>query len=1452
MLPYPVRLWQDSSVFRSAASDQESIAPKWRFEGEQGKKGRVNQYELLWGREAVLDEGFEGDMSRGTSAHETALYISTVASSLVSPFILPDSGEERQLRVGVGTPWKLTSSFSADVAGDHVLALTRGVDLKMLPHVSTRSSPEFVVSISSNTMGFNNELGVWFETEWGSSRSVIVKAVKKSSYAFNQTDIHVGDELLKIDAVSVSKRTFVEVMSILRTRLEEISAAKQVEARKKRRRSTLRLGGRPQSSHLLPGEVPPLNLTFRTVEERLRRVRLKAARRTFTSRSARDSFSPSRTSEFDTQKTLAESLNEAPAKYIKAELKTLHHMMFLVLREEDKPPFRIQNQTLASSVYFRQKGCNQHPWFCLRPGEVGAYAWQEPLKAKRLSVRVLSETLFHFPDESESSDVEGAAERSPMKRGGLMKWIDAGKVRSDEDTLFSPVVNVLLEEIGFKDFLVYRKPEDMSSAHSLELEVDVSDATRILTISDTSKEGSAVPSQIHLDALESGIVEEENRLADLRKLDDRISELVRSNVEVDDRSGIFSEIETTAKSKMGESASIHARHQILVEVIEAFRLITDTFVGDCNPYVEVSLKSGGRKRPFFRRKKVQRTYYVRKTVNPSWEKQAFLFDVPPSAAVAPHGHAISVNVRSYRSFGKNRSLGRTLINLHSVRNQEALVGWFPLAGRTGLRELEDQLSHWGRGSIRLKVQWIYSVPSLVQYFAMITENRLTDLTTRWTRLSEQIRERRMMEEKRKNDMDGFVAPRIQELLSFSDQLRMGSRPFRLSRDLPKRGILAKKLIRPPRSSQKLQKLRSPAETTQGPHAISSPMKELHVSSPSYKTIGGRNHRAYAGLSNQILLKQKQLSQNSVARTLHEKRAVTPRAQPGKSTRFVLSSLKSWTTIQALFNEKDLGIKLDGKKLEVRLRSPSLPAHRRRMNIFKTEDEIIVAKKLALPDSAPSPCREFSEQQIHHFAEARASFERTAMRSLASIFHRGGWLTIRPMRALNISDNYSWMSVKLRYGSEILTTGPADARVAPVWTSNRSLPDDTKTKSNDLHIRVTPFRTNGLIRLSIVGERGQQQLQGKTELGILYMPLGSVIAACIDGDSLADSGSFQYQRWFPLVAPKDAVPVEGDGGLSFRSPESEQMDEKSFKNYYMPCIELALFWHPDQESLNEEEVHGQPYATQLQMHALPRVYFNADLARISAALIDSDRAVELLSFNALDLDVRFLVTNIKTRMGVSIRWVQLDHQDEDAREPIILAPTPNDFLFPVLQLIVLKDNARSTEIASFDFVDLSIAEFDLTIEESFIFDLAGFVSSVLLRQGINTMSRKEKWPKTTSSPRNLIKEEHGAESEEPSLLSLLMGGFSDEKKKAKKVYIEQLFLGVLRFNLSYIKGKRNVWERRLRTASTSLLSPMATVGEALDDFYPSHHRKSDVFASWSRQTSDEDQRAEDIGKILFRA
>lgn len=183
------------------------------------------------------------------------------------PFNLPDSRGERQLRIDLGGIWNLTASVSADIQGEHTLCVTKAVDLKMTPHVSTRGSPVYEVRMKpADIRQFTNELGIWFETEWGNDRKLIVKAVKKESFAFQETDVHVGDELLSIDGDPVSQMTFSDAMNKLRSRLTELSECSKVTAdiaRPKRRASLSFVGiGTKQGLSSSLHNVPPLLLQF--------------------------------------------------------------------------------------------------------------------------------------------------------------------------------------------------------------------------------------------------------------------------------------------------------------------------------------------------------------------------------------------------------------------------------------------------------------------------------------------------------------------------------------------------------------------------------------------------------------------------------------------------------------------------------------------------------------------------------------------------------------------------------------------------------------------------------------------------------------------------------------------------------------------------------------------------------------------------------------------------------------------------------------------------------------------------------------------------------------------------------------------------------------------------------------------------------------------------------------
>lgn len=120
------------------------------------------------------------------------------------------------------------------------------------------------------------------------------------------------------------------------------------------------------------------------------------------------------------------------------------------------------------------------------------------------------------------------------------------------------------------------------------------------------------------------------------------------------------------------------------------------------------------------------------------------------------------------------------------------------------------------------------------------------------------------------------------------------------------------------------------------------------------------------------------------------------------------------------------------------------------------------------------------------------------------------------------------------------------------------------RQNDLDVQVLPFETSKSLRISVIGET--KSLQTKVEIGALEIPLGPALECCAqsmeeydeDRNKLNPKGlPPAYVRWFPLMSPSEAIPIEGDMGKSIRPPESEKLTDDMFEEYFAPCIKLAL-------------------------------------------------------------------------------------------------------------------------------------------------------------------------------------------------------------------------------------------------------------------------------------------------------
>lgn len=697
-LEFPVRLWQDSSVFRPLAENTASSrldelvrgtdSRNWRFRKEEEQHHEViNSYESLWGRVKNIEERDSVRMPEGTTAHRAASYITTAGSSDFVPFHLPDSRGERQLRIGFGGSWNLTASFASDFPGDHSLTVTKAVDLRFVKHVSTRASPQYrVVLPPTETSGeeeWDGELGVWFETDWGGDNRIIVKGTKRGRFGFNETDIHAGDELLRIDNVSVSRMTFSETMKLLKHRIAEVSTVanrQKASDRSKwevasRRLLSRRLtgGGDETDSSMRTDSTPDrLLLTFRTLEERLRRLRQKAAQKSGMGMNAEKNGGVA-----DSTSAQDESEAKRALGGVRVEMKPLHHSMFVVLRKADpeNPPFRIENRCMNYSIFYRQRGCDGHPWTYLKPGQTQAYSWEEPMRAKRLSVRAAKDSIYlsggemdsmdEYSHESHSSRFQeserGEVEKKAARSARLKQILSYQYVDDEEQGQFGSSTIVKLEEIGFRGLLSCpANSQEGQQSHRrsyLNVEVETDGATRILVVSDeTHREDAKSVMNSRLDALKRQIRDEEIRSANLSALKYLLSQpsgasagsklfpgAAESNLslyshQLENKQGmeryrVIEDISKTLTDDFPEESTICHRHQIVVEVLEAIGLNPGDEIGACNPYCEVVLKGRSKLRKSFlqKRKDRQKTYYQKKSLSPKWTDQAFVFDVPEEA-----------------------------------------------------------------------------------------------------------------------------------------------------------------------------------------------------------------------------------------------------------------------------------------------------------------------------------------------------------------------------------------------------------------------------------------------------------------------------------------------------------------------------------------------------------------------------------------------------------------------------------------------------------------------------------------------------------------------------------------------------------------------------------------------------------------------------------------------------
>ena len=1705
-LERPIRLWQDSSTGRSVSEDRADTtnqlgvmndSRRWRYEFEDKHHGqKISQYESVFGRHSILTGELPehngqptASMPKRTLAHRSALYISSVGPSQLTPFFLPDTRSDSQLRIDVGGPWNLTPSFASSIPGEYVLPISRATDIRMLNHVSTRDAPKYKIVLppprNEDTHGWDGELGAFFETEWVNKgdRKILVKGTKRGKYAFNHTDMHVGDELLRINGISVLKMTFEEAMDTIKNKLSEIRAYQEKIKLKEsgvtdstrnpngvlRRLSIsgrqnslsnsakstssgvlrrLTMGVKKKSASEIEGEIigpAELTMTFRTQEERLRKLRIKAIK-------ARNSVN-----------TDSEDLDFEPIDALTVETKALHNTMFVILRHADKenPLFKIQNRSLKYFLFYRQRNCEEHEWNTLAPGESRSFCWEEPMKSKKLTVRIVvdahepakkpfknktSDNDSAFAHRKVGFDVEPEEVGNAVRADRLKQVLAYQYVANEERGGFGPPTTVRLEEIGFQTALPvpsFMEGLDQSTKY-LNCEVDTDGGTRLLVVSDLCGElDERQRMHLNIENLKKQISNEEKRDAVLQSMRCALPQpgnkkgsgnTVENETATRERANAIEDELRELVDDFPEGNSISKRCQVVVQVLEAVGLRSSDFVGRCNPYCEVFYKGRSRSRKHFlqKRKNKRNTYFVEKTSNPRWIDQYFVFDVPEAAIEINRGHFIKMIVRDFRSIGQHPILGQASMYFTSIQNQQELVGWWPLVGKYGNSDVaEERISDLGRGSIKVRAQWIYTLPAMIDYYSLLSQRRLLALTKSEKGMQEQLRFAEESFQRKREAIDRLPGSRIAKLVNLKkrafsnrdaalkrellkketkskaksplntnflnlretlkltrdrstnaltletveskrkrqillDEIRKNdlnldkvSRPFKLpstlsiSIDNENTRKIQSTLFRDRTKSlgdfftQQRRSMRSKRNTEwnaqrkshrklslelDDPFVVESTKGSIIMENPSH--LENRSRR-------QSSRSQSQDSETSVSDLISVGTDVHEQARrkndisqlkalgfvfhesgilfhenhlPNHFRRLIFASslekreyqlyycrkffvgtsssirhLINWQAASALLWDSEVDVVQTKTSFLVQFRDELPDRDYKTENLGLNFSKSIISQNLSVPDEAPHVTVERSKCRIEAMCLSRTKFDRACRRMLGCVLNPGGWLTIRPVVAMNLPDSYNGMYVKVSHGSDVQVSETVDAKVSPKWSSNATglsssskvrgrrrtpvtqQPDTTASANfvfseNDLHLQVEPQQTGGSIRLSIVALR----YKTKVELGVVNIPLGAAIAACIDAAQdmelsvqNSDKDIPMYTRWFPLMEPQLTLPIAGDMGHSTRPLENEQVSDNMFQ--YAPCIQLSLMWWPRNQNQNDSKDHvdaesdtrtakmrNSSIVSQITRIPAIQSYFNADVSMISLALIDSVRAVELLNLSLREIDVKYAVTRSKTRIGLVVGWIQMDQQNDSSRESIVFAPTPTEHLQPTLQFLALKDNIRTkSNIVSYEYVGVALQEMDLTVEETSVYELWDFFMAVMTRKRMKERAKKgQKHADVVSRNENVFRS-FEVDDTNPSLYTVLeSSGNRGALSQKQKMYIEQLILGLVKINLSYVKGKKQIFDMTENGRNAIQNFTIATAsGQTTDKGVEKNNDQSEVFTRWSQLTSGEDSVWGSTGKSV---
>ena len=616
------------------------------------------------------------------------------------PFHLPTLFGERQLAIQLAGPWVRSVAFDIDKLGSYTMTINRKTETSKLNHILTRGAPEYNVTFESG------EIGIWFETDW--DLQIVVMRLKPGSYAATRTDVTVGDVLLFIDDVPVKDMSFEDVMRKLKL-LQADRGSK---------------------------------LTFQTVEQKLRLIRESAkSQPPENSKDTNSKQGEKRTSLLNRRKGSVQSRKpnvdkssiESAAMMIQpyedkgsipitVEMRVVDSSVFMILTELDtsaRPEYRVVNNSHCNIIHYRQKSVRDGWWQSLEPGMSAPYIWDNPIKSHKLLIRIGRNTLC--PTDTYNSTDEKRllffSSNTSEKYTELLNFDDIGS----EEYISVPGVEGKLKAQVFSEGPTKVLKVFPASSTQDESELSFTIAFLDNQIAVLEKLAYNIKSSVGLYESSEGQVILRDHMNDAQ--DEIIKAQLRLLEVGDEWASDERRMVTTCVPFQSLFGPIITRQdQILVEVISTAGTKQTTLGGNNETYCELSLRIENATLPKHFRQ-LRRTYINDECVDPKWDNQVFIFDVPVKPQQSIRGYCVRVKVKKKSYIGPDDFLGQADIQFASLESENELRGWFPLQPmKSSIKSSPQSLEV--SGSIKLRVQWIYSAKAFVQHISKAVDRRI--------------------------------------------------------------------------------------------------------------------------------------------------------------------------------------------------------------------------------------------------------------------------------------------------------------------------------------------------------------------------------------------------------------------------------------------------------------------------------------------------------------------------------------------------------------------------------------------------------------------------------------------------------------------------------------------------------------------------------------------------------